>query len=66
MFPAEIFSRTPCISISVHVSVIFEPWKWTMVQGKKNNKKKKTGELSLTCMRDVGICAQSLSFNFKL
>lgn len=32
MFPAEIFSRTPCISISVHVSVIFEPWKWTMVQ----------------------------------
>lgn len=64
MFPAEIFSRTPCISISVHVSVIFEPWKWTMVQEKPPQKK--TGELSLTCMRDVGICAQSSSFNFKL
>lgn len=25
MFPAEIFKRTPCMSNSVHVSVILEP-----------------------------------------
>lgn len=25
MFPAEIFRRTPCMSSSVHVSVILEP-----------------------------------------
>lgn len=29
MLPAEIFSRTPCINISVHVSVILEPWEET-------------------------------------
>jgi hypothetical protein len=35
MFPAEIFSSTPCISISVHVSVMLEPWQEQTETGRR-------------------------------